>query len=361
MRRLGLALTATLLGLLIAEAGLRLTGVASTRRGAAWYAGGSHPRFLFEPDPVAGYRLRPGFAGVDLARSGEFEVPVAIDALGFRTERAAGAQGGGVLAVGDSLTFGEGVPADQAYPARLQALLGVPVANAGVPGYSSRQAAQRAAALLPRLRPRLVLLTLAAPWDLQRCADPFTYKEGYIVSSRHAGRLHLVGEDLLLEQVRHPRLGPLTVRLMRRSHLLRLALPALREVLIGGRGGARAPAESESWRSCRAALLELRAGAAASGADLLVALAESPDAASRSATAAVAAELRAAGLAHLLLDEALGGADPALRYPRDRHWNSLGHQRVAAALAPELGRLLSGSSSPLVGGGTALPVPAAPR
>jgi len=361
MRRLGLALTATLLGLLIAEAGLRLTGVASTRRGAAWYAGGSHPRFLFEPDPVAGYRLRPGFAGRDLARSGEFEVPVAVDAWGLRNGRAAAVPAGGLLAVGDSLTFGEGVPADQAFPARLETLLEVPVANAGVPGYSSRQAADRAAALIPRRRPRLVLLTLAAPWDLQRCADPFTYKEGYIVSSRHAGRLHLVGEDLLLEQVRHPRLGPLSVQLMRRSRLLRLALPALREALIGGRRGARAPDPSQSWHPCRDALLELRASAAAAGADLLVALAESPDAAARSATAEVAAELRAAGLPHLLLDEALGGADPALRYPRDRHWNSLGHQRVAAALAPELRRRLSASSPVLDAAGTAPPGPGAPR
>jgi hypothetical protein len=298
---------------------------------------------------------------VDVARTGEFEVPVATDPSGLRRDGGSGPHAGGVLALGDSLTFGEGVAADQAFPSRLEKLLGVPVANAGVPGYSSRQAAVLGAELIPRLRPRLVLVTLAAPWDLRRCADPFTYKEGYIVSARYAGRLHLVGEDLLLEQVRHPRLGPLTVWLMRRSHLLRLALPALREALVGRRTRASEPSDPAVWRPCRDALAALRASAAAAGTDMLVALAESPDAASRSATAAVAAELRAADLPHLLIDEALGGADPGLRYPRDRHWNSLGHQRVADALAPELGRRLSGSSSAPDGAGTALPGPGAPR
>ncbi len=359
MRRLGLALTATLLGLVLAEVGLRLTGVASTRRGAAWYAGGSHPRFLFAPDPRAGYRLRAGFQGVDIARSGEFQVPVATDAAGLRRTGGPGPRPGGVLALGDSLTFGEGVPAEAAYPARLERLLAAPVTNAGVPGYSSRQAAVLGNELIPRLRPRLVLVTLAAPWDLTRCADPFTYLEGYIVSSRHAARLHLVGEDLLLEQVRHPRLGPLTVSLMRRSHLLRLALPALRDALAGRRGRARGPADTTTWAPCREALAELHGRAAAAGAGFLIALAESPDPASRSATSAVAAELRRAGLPHLQLDDALGGADPALRYPRDRHWNARGHERVAAALAPQLARLLS--AAPAAAAGTAPPDPAAPR
>ena len=359
MRRFGLALTATLLGLLLAEAGLRLTGVASMRRGAAWYAGGSHPRFLFLPDARAGYRLRPGFNGVDVARSGEFQVPVAIDAHGLRTAGASPADAGGVLAAGDSLTFGEGVHAHQTFPARLEELLALPVANAGVPGYSSRQAAALATELLPRLRPRLVLITLSAPWDLHRCAEPFTYKDGYIVSSRHADRLHLVGEGLLLEPVRHPRLGPLGVSLMSRSHLLRLALPALREALVGRGAGPGARPGLATWQPCRAALAALRDDATAAGADFLIALAESPDPESRAATTGLAAQLVAANLPHLLLDDLLE-PDPALRYPRDRHWNALGHQRVASALAPELRRRLSAAETRR-GAGTAPPAPSAAR
>lgn len=356
LRKLALALAATLFALLLAEVALRLAGVVSTRRGAAWYAGGNHPRYLFEPDPDASYRLRPEFAGLELARSGEFQTAVRIDERGLRADGQPQLLGG-VLAVGDSMTFGEGVAAEEAYPARLASRLGVPVANGGVPGYSSRQMSAHLVDLLPVLRPRLVLVTLAALWDLERCANPFVYDEGYIVSERYRERLHLVGDDLLLEQVHGPVLGPLSISLMRHSHLLRLGLPALRAALLARREAPPSVPPASDWQPCGAALLGARGAADRAGAGFAVALAESPDPASREATEIVARELQQSGVVAWRLDELLGGADPALRYPRDRHWNALGHERVAAALEEPVRALLRARA----GGDTTLPSPAAPK
>lgn len=363
-RKLALAAAATVLALLAAEAALRITGAAAGGRGAPWYAGGNHPRFLFEPDPETGYRLRPGFEGEDVAATGEFRVPVAIDGLGLRSHGAGGARTGGVLAVGDSLTYGEGVAAGETFAARLEAALGVPVVNAGVPGYSTRQAAARAAGLLPRLRPDLVLVTFAPVWDEPRCRSPFVYHEGFIVAAGYRDRLHPVDGNLLLEQVRHRVLGPWSVALMRGSHLLRLAFPAARRLALGGGTGGGAP-DPDARRPCLAALEDLERRAERAGAELLIVLAESPDEEAGSAAEQAAAALRSAGLPHLLLDDLVDGADPGLRYPLDRHWNRAGHARVAAALAPELRRRLDAPTAspppPADGARRAPPAPAGGR
>ncbi len=343
LRKLAFAAAATLFFLLLAEVALRLAGVASTRRGAAWYAGGNHPRFLFEPDPAAGYRLRPGFAGTEIARSGEFQTAVRIDQRGLRADGQAAAPGAAV-ALGDSMTFGEGVAAEEAWPAQLAARLGTPVLNAGVPGYSSRQMVARLSELEGELQPQLVIAGLAPLWDMQRCSNPFVYSEGYIVASSYAGRLHLVGEDLLLEQVRGPVLGPFSVTLMRHSHLVRLALPALRGAILARRETAGTPALAD-WEPCRDALVAAADATVRAGRSFLVLLAESPEAQSRAAADLVAAQLRERGVEVLRLDNAPGGADPSLRYPRDRHWNRAGHQWVAKALEPEIRARLSDGPS----------------
>lgn len=50
---------------------------------------------------------------------------------------------GAVLCLGDSTTFGWGVAESEAWPAVLAALLGRPVTNGGVPGYSTHQGLAR--------------------------------------------------------------------------------------------------------------------------------------------------------------------------------------------------------------------------
>jgi lysophospholipase L1-like esterase len=77
-----------------------------------------------------------------------------------RPRHAAIAAGSTVLALGDSLTFGTGAPAEAAWPARLAAATGWNVINAGVPSDTSAQARARLAPLLAEHQPRLTLLSI---------------------------------------------------------------------------------------------------------------------------------------------------------------------------------------------------------
>jgi acyl-CoA thioesterase-1 len=65
-----------------------------------------------------------------------------------------------VLAFGDSLTFGTGVPEDRSYPAVLSRLIGREVVRSGMPGETTARALARLPAVLETVKPRLVLLCL---------------------------------------------------------------------------------------------------------------------------------------------------------------------------------------------------------
>ncbi len=117
-------------------------------------------------DPLLGYVPRPGFASAD----NRWGAMVSIDADGLRTNgpgpRPAGARG--VLAVGDSFTFGDQVADADTWPARLEGLLQRPVWNGGVFGYSFAQVVLRAEQLLARL-PLDTLVVSLIPDDIKRC------------------------------------------------------------------------------------------------------------------------------------------------------------------------------------------------
>ena len=94
------------------------------------------PRHTFmyrfaEPDGRLGFRIRTG------AWDGGYIPPDTFDADGFRTGEAV--KRGGFAVVGDSFAYGFGVAREQAWPAVLEAMLGVPVANLGVIGYAPWQ------------------------------------------------------------------------------------------------------------------------------------------------------------------------------------------------------------------------------
>ena len=78
-----------------------------------------------------------------------------------------------ILAFGDSLTngFGTGNPQKESYPARLEALSGQPVVNAGVNGETTAEGLRRIDTLLWRHRPGLTLLCLGGNDILQRVSE----------------------------------------------------------------------------------------------------------------------------------------------------------------------------------------------
>jgi lysophospholipase L1-like esterase len=75
---------------------------------------------------------------------------------------------GPIIAFGDSLTAGEGAPPDQAYPARLAAIVGRPVLNAGHSGDTVEQAAARLDADVLAKRPAMAIVLLGGNDYLQR-------------------------------------------------------------------------------------------------------------------------------------------------------------------------------------------------
>jgi acyl-CoA thioesterase-1 len=114
------------------------------------------------------------------------------------------AAGATVLALGDSLTHGTGVPPEASYPAVLARLTGWNVVNAGVPGHTTAQALARTPALLDEHRPALVLLCIGGN-DLLRRGDEAAAKaslERIVRTVLAAG-----GAQLLLIAVPRPTLA----------------------------------------------------------------------------------------------------------------------------------------------------------
>ena len=345
-KKLALSAVSILFTLLVAEAALRILGIGAVSRGSDWFAGGNHPRFLFQPDPLSGYTLRPGFTGQEVSRGHEFSVPVAVDGRGLRVQPHPAPPRPGILALGDSITFGEGVPADATYTAVLERTLGVRVDNAGVPGSNSAQMLGRLHRYLPALNPDVVLMTLSPLWDRQRCATPFVYRDGYIVGAGYADRLVLLDGNLYLRETRLPVLGTATAYAERYSNLMRLALPALARA--GHRllqhppaepPAAALAAEMEPTAQNLATGLRLASG---SGARFLALLIDDRGAEFSRDRKALQARLDGLGVPWVAADDLLPGARwEELRYPLDTHWNAAGHRRVGEALAVRIRPLLA--------------------
>jgi lysophospholipase L1-like esterase len=343
-KKLALSAASLLITLLFAEIALRVLGIGAIGRGSAWFAGGNHPRFLFQPDPASGYTLRPGFHGEEIAQSKEFDVPVAIDGQGLRVQPHPAPPAPRVLALGDSITFGEGVPADATYSAVLERTLGARVDNAGVPGYSSAQMLGRLRRYLPLLHPRVVLMTLSPTWDLGRCASPFAYKGGYIVGQAYVDRLLLLDGNLYLRETKLPVLGTATAYAERYSNLARLALPSLADVARKAihRGTRPEVTTAADVEPTARNLREAQRLAGQSGAAFLAVLVDDRGQEFRQDRTLLQNRLRDLGVPWVAADDLIPSARwPRLRYPVDTHWNAAGHQAMGQALAPRVRPLLA--------------------
>ena len=118
---------------------------------------------LFEPDPVRRIRLAPDYDGWFAG------VPVHTNRLGLRDDRDGALEKRPntfrILVLGDSVTFGHGSVAANAYPQLLERLLREwrpavdwQVWNAGVPGYNTSQELAHLLELGPIAKPDLVVV-----------------------------------------------------------------------------------------------------------------------------------------------------------------------------------------------------------
>lgn len=323
--RLLVVLASGLVGLLLAEVGMRLyVG------GRASYAPPPHHAaspFLWEPERGYGYRLRPGFAGSDtLGGTHVWPFTITHDGLRATPARPAGAVPR-VLFLGDSYTFGWGVADGAAFPAQVGRILaetGTPIEalNAGVPGFNTTQAhawlTAHGAPLLPDALVLGYVMNDARGLDLQAA---FQGAASYLWA---AGRYVL-----------HDRLTAYPPRPDRRTGGTK---PDHRDPFRPG---------SPNWRQSKAALEGIAAFADAHALPFLVVIlpdfsepfgAEYPYEAIH---AEVARWAEASGAEVLDLRPAFAGWDHRrLWVPGDDHPNAEAHRIIAEHLAPHLRALL---------------------
>jgi len=104
-------------------------------------------------NPAGQSRRRPNCSGVVMTYT--------YDQDGLRVHSTAPARDAVVLVAGDSFTHGDDVANGESYPASLERILQVPVANLGVGGYGPEQALLKLEGMIDRFpRARVVVLTI---------------------------------------------------------------------------------------------------------------------------------------------------------------------------------------------------------
>jgi lysophospholipase L1-like esterase len=129
-------------------------------------AGYGYPPGLFSWDPDCEYRCTPGFRGFFVG--GLYEgVPIRINRDGYRDEEFEPERRAGLYRVaflGDSVTFGAGVPVERRFSDLLRGADGpggtVETQNFAVNAYTAWHYAQQARAVLPRYAPDAVVVGL---------------------------------------------------------------------------------------------------------------------------------------------------------------------------------------------------------
>ena len=162
----GVGLVAT--ELLLRAFGPDLLGVAGQLRG------------YYRVDGKGGMEPVPGWQGTMTIHGRT--VPIRVDALGMRATESAvqTAAAQRVLFLGDSMVFGNGVTADEAFPALVGKSLGVTAGNAGVPGYGPRLALRRLRELDKAFAPHAIVATVFLGNDFDDdCQRSYAVVDGY--------------------------------------------------------------------------------------------------------------------------------------------------------------------------------------
>jgi len=350
---------------LVAAGLLVALGVAELALRAFWPQRSFVSVGMFESDPEAGYRLRPGYRSE--VRVPEYRTQIRIDGRGYRVPLDAPPEpeaASRILAIGDSFTFGVGVEARDAFPEVLERELdrawpgAWTVRNGGVGGYGPLRSASHLFGSQADWEPDVVIHALYVGNDLED-PHPDTFREDPVV---HNGRMVTPG--------RHPLLR-LRLALRTRSHLYAFVRQhayglyvasglARRSQYLDPMGLAEWPArvESESWPAGRDAMVAIRDWCREHGARYVVVLVPTrwqvDDAAWTDyreawgsdrafdrdhAQRVVTAELAAAGvdvldLLPLLREAVAAGERPYFRH--DTHWTARGHALAAEAIRADL-------------------------
>lgn len=125
---ISLILFSTMIFLILSEFILRNTIIPVEKRESPFERG------VIITDKIIGYRLRPNQNTI--MSDGYFKEELITNKDGLRDIYNYSYKNPGLIAIGDSYTFGHGVAAKDTWVEQLQERLGVNVINAGVPGYS---------------------------------------------------------------------------------------------------------------------------------------------------------------------------------------------------------------------------------
>ena len=164
--------------------GLLLLGVAEAS--LRWYDGGGLPSLrLFWQMEDGDISLRDGAQVLHRLRNG-YVYPVSTGPYGIRaaggTEPVPGPDNW--IAIGDSQIFGLGVTFQETF-AEICRHEGIPVINAGVPGYGIEDGLRRVNRLLPKFRPKGILLFVNQANDWEEFGHPvedrFKVKGGWLL------------------------------------------------------------------------------------------------------------------------------------------------------------------------------------
>lgn len=331
--------------LVVAEAGMRLFGPQPVEVSVP---------VVIDPDLI--YRLPPHARGTDVKE--EFAVRIETNSQGLRDREYSPTPGDGVLrrvlVLGGSMTFAEGVEAEQTFPKVLEHELArghgpgrFEVINAAIRGYGTDQELILFERLIPIYRPDEALLAFFSTNDF----DDSLYGNLFAVRGDQLVRLPL--SDASSPKYRYYRRQafieafPGHQTLMRHSHLvnfIRRRWSALEHARIFRAPSTDNPEEREerAWRLTRMLLVAWRETARRHGIEprLLVVpsweqVSGGGDARAGARTARVIALARE--LAVPLVDPiqalraAARGSDPVF-YAKDRHMTAAGHRVVAQKL-----------------------------